>query len=390
MVLLKHRKQDKNMRNPKSKIDLTAHFSKQTALFASIMLVLGTAVSVPIVRADSFQQQITQLQSDNAVKQQQVSELQVQADGYQAAIDALQTQINGLQAQIDANTAKSIDLQNQINAAQAELDQQKKILGENIKQMYLEGDISTIEMLATSKDLSDYFDKQQYRDTVKNKIRDTLDKVTALKSQLKDQQSQLNDLITQQTNLRSQLSAQKGEQDRLLGLNQDERNTIDGQLKSNFAKIADLRHQQAIANAQLGGGSLIPGDPGHGGYPSVWNDSAQDSLLDNWGMYNRECVSYTAWRVYETTGHMPYWGGQGNANQWPGDARAAGIPTSSTPKVDSVAIWNVGYYGHAMWVEAVNPDGSIWVSQYNYDYNGHYSEMKVSASMAAGLTYIYF
>jgi len=390
VVLLKHRKQDKNMRNPKSKIDLTAHFSKQTALFASIMLVLGTAVSVPIVRADSFQQQITQLQSDNAVKQQQVSELQVQADGYQAAIDALQTQINGLQAQIDANTAKSIDLQNQINAAQAELDQQKKILGENIKQMYLEGDISTIEMLATSKDLSDYFDKQQYRDTVKNKIRDTLDKVTALKSQLKDQQSQLNDLITQQTNLRSQLSAQKGEQDRLLGLNQDERNTIDGQLKSNFAKIADLRHQQAIANAQLGGGSLIPGDPGHGGYPSVWNDSAQDSLLDNWGMYNRECVSYTAWRVYETTGHMPYWGGQGNANQWPGDARAAGIPTSSTPKVDSVAIWNVGYYGHAMWVEAVNPDGSIWVSQYNYDYNGHYSEMKVSASMAAGLTYIYF
>ena len=374
----------------KSKIDLTLSFTRQTALFASIMLVLGTAVSVPIVRADTFQQQITQLQSDNTAKQEQVSALEVQADGFQAAIDALQVQINGLQSQIVTNKVKSADLQNQIEAAQAELDKQKKVLGENIKAMYLEGDISTIEMLATSKDLSDYFDKQQYRNTVKTKIKDTLDKVTALKGQLKDQQSQLNDLISQQTNLQAQLGAQKGEQDRLLNLNQSQRSDLDGQLKANFAKIADLRHQQAIANAQLGGASIIAGDPGHGGYPAVWNNANQDSLIDNWGMYNRECVSYTAWKVYESTGHMPYWGGTGNANQWPGDARSAGIITSSTPKVGTVAIWNVGYYGHAMWVEAVNSDGSIWVSQYNYDYNGHYSEMKVSSAMAAGLTYIYF
>jgi surface antigen len=107
-------------------------------------------------------------------------------------------------------------------------------------------------------------------------------------------------------------------------------------------------------------------------------------------MYNRECVSYTAWKVYETYGYMPYWGGVGNANQWPGDARAAGIPTGSTPRANSVAIWNVGAFGHAMWVEAVAADGSLWVSQYNYDYTGHYSEMSVSASMARSLTYIYF
>jgi surface antigen len=107
-------------------------------------------------------------------------------------------------------------------------------------------------------------------------------------------------------------------------------------------------------------------------------------------MYNRECVSYTAWKVYSTYGYMPYWGGVGNANQWPGNAARAGIPTSSTPRVGSVAVWNVGYYGHVMWVEAVNADGSIWISQYNYDFNGRYSEMYVSAGMASNLTYIYF
>lgn len=387
MISLRHRKAPKNMR--KQKISKLA-ISRQTFLFASIMLVVGTAAGVPIAKADTFQQQINQLQSENAAKQQQVQVLQTQADGYQATIDALQTQINGLQSEIDTNKAKSADLQQQIIAAQAELDKQKKILGENIKAMYLEGDISTIEMLATSKDLSDYFDKQQYRDTVKTKIKATLDQVTTLKAQLKEQQSQLNELINQQTTLQAQLGAQKGEQDRLLGLNADQRSSLDGELKANFSKIADLRRQQAIANAQLGGAGIIAGDPGHGGYPSVWNNAPQDSLLDRWGMYNRECVSYTAWKVYETYGHMSYWGGHGNANQWPASARNEGIATGSTPQAGSVAIWNVGYYGHAMWVEAVNADGSIWVSQYNYDYQGHYSEMRVSASMAAGLTYIYF
>lgn len=374
------------------KTDIKNRFnlSKQTALFASIMLIVGTAVGIPIANADTLQQQINELNADNGQKRQQVQLLKTEANGLQATISALQAQIDGLQAQITDNKAKSVELENQIVAAQTELDEQKRILGVNIKAMYLEGDISTIEMLATSNNLSDYFDKQQYRDVVKTKIKSTLDKVTALKVQLKDQQEQLTELINQQLTLQEQIAAQKGEQDRLLGLNVQERNALDSQMKANFSKISELRRQQAIANAQLGGAGLIAGDPGHGGYPTRYNNAPQDSLIDAWGMYNRECVSYTAWRVYDTFGHMPYWGGHGNANEWPGNARADGIPTGSTPRVNSVAVWNVGYYGHVMWVEAVNPNGSIWISQYNYDYNGTYSEMLVSASMAANLTYIYF
>lgn len=369
---------------------IATQLSRHASVVASFLLVFGSIGSVPIIHAQTLQQQINQLQEENANKQNQVQTLQVEANGLQATVDALQSQIIGLQNQIDENTSKSNELQAQIEAAQRELDQQKKILGENIKAMYLEGDISTIEMLATSKDLSDYFDKQQYRETVKNKIKATLDKVTALKAQLSEQQKQLKNLIDQQTNLRAQVVAQKSEQDRLLGLNQGQRSALDAEMKSNYSRIAELRRQQAIANAQLGGRNVIPGDPNHGGYPAKWNNAPQDSMIDSWGMYNRECVSYTAWKVYEAYGNMPYWGGVGNANQWPGNARRAGIPYGSTPKVGSVAVWNVGYYGHVMWVEAVNSDGSLWISQYNYDNNGLYSEMRVSASMAAGLTYIYF
>jgi surface antigen len=151
-------------------------------------------------------------------------------------------------------------------------------------------------------------------------------------------------------------------------------------------EIAKLQADQLTANEKLEG-TILEGDPNHGGYPAKWDYPArQDSTLDAWGMYNRECVSYTAWKVHQTFGTMPYWGGVGNANEWPGDARRAGIPTSSTPKAHSVAISRTGYYGHAMWVEKVDGD-MIYISQYNYDLHGHYSEMWLSAK---GLTYIYF
>jgi surface antigen len=150
--------------------------------------------------------------------------------------------------------------------------------------------------------------------------------------------------------------------------------------------ISDQLAAQAAANRGLGG-TILAGDPNHGGYPTKWDAPVrQDSLLDSWGMYNRECVSYAAWKVYQTYGHMPYWGGVGNANQWIRDARRAGIPTGTTPQVHSVAISMRGYYGHAMWVEKVSGD-MIYVSQYNYDLRGHYSEMWVNAS---SFTYIYF
>jgi surface antigen len=150
-------------------------------------------------------------------------------------------------------------------------------------------------------------------------------------------------------------------------------------------EIEQLQTAQLAANQRLDG-QIVAGDPNHGGYPDRWNNVRQDSTLDSWGMYNRECVSYAAWKVYQTYGNMPYWGGVGNANEWIGDAEHAGIPIGSIPKVHSVAIWHVGYYGHAMWVEAVNGN-MIYVSQYNYDLNGHYSEMWVNGS---DFTYIYF
>lgn len=355
------------------------------ALLAVVVLSAGFLLT-PLVRADIFDQQINALNSDNTAKYQAKSQLGAEAASLTDTIAKLQNQINAVQAQINANQAKRDDLAKQIAAAQAELVKQKALLGEDIRQMYLDGQITTLEMLASSNNLSDFVDKQQYLSTVQNKIKTAVDTITELKHELHVKKTEVDQLLKDEQAMQSQLDSQKAEQDQLLSLNLSQQTSLNNQIQANFAQIENLRQQQIIANARF------IGDAGNGpacggGYPAKWCEIPQDSVIDNWGMYNRECVSYTAFRVAASGRHMPYWGGVGNANQWDDDARASGIPVDSNPRPGDVAISNAGAFGHAMYVEAVNNNGTIFISQYNAALNGTFSTNTISPG---GLVFIHF
>lgn len=122
-----------------------------------------------------------------------------------------------------------------------------------------------------------------------------------------------------------------------------------------------------------------------GGYPDKWCTRPLDSVVDSWGMYNRECVSYTAYRVAASGREMPF--GFGDANKWPAAARAHHIPVDSMPQAGDVAIRMGGQHGHSMYVEAVNSDGSIKVSEYNKNKTGTYQQETLQPD---GLLFIHF
>lgn len=358
---------------------------KLTPLVAAAVFVVSAIISPVVVKADQFEEQIKALEQQRAQNQGISDGLGQQAQGIQGEIDSLRSQIATIQAQIDINTARQTELTNQIEAAQKKLAEQKDLLSVSIRSMYIEGDISPLEMIASSKNLGDFVDKQEYRDRIKDSISDTMDEIERLKKQLDDQKKEVTRILDDQTSLRGTLAQKDAEASAKLGSVNQDKASFDAQIKDQSSQISVLRAQQRAANSQLGG-SVVSGDPAKGGYPARWANAPQDSLVDSWGMYNRECVSYAAWKVYQSGRNMPYWGGRGNANQWPGNARAAGIGVDGNPRVGDVAISMAGYYGHAMYVEAVS-GGRVYVSQYNYAVQGEYSEMWINAS---GLYFIHF
>lgn len=122
-----------------------------------------------------------------------------------------------------------------------------------------------------------------------------------------------------------------------------------------------------------------------GGYPERWCKAPLDTVVDNWGMYNRECVSYTAWKVASTGRNVPM--GLGDANDWPSRAKILGIVTDGHPRVGDVAIRYDGGHGHSMYVESINSDGTISISQYNANKTGTFSQRTVGS---AGLVFVHF
>ncbi len=368
---------------------------KKTAVFVLVALMAFSVIS-PLVQPDAtvnaatdYDAKIKALESEISGYNARAKELSDQSDSLSNAIATLQNEQNQLQAEIDLNNTKLKDLKAKIADNEAKIKSQGTVLSQTLADMHFDQQTSPIEMLASSKNLSEYVDKEARQSAVQEELNTSIQRINSLKKELETQKTEVEGIIADQKDRSNELSSKKAEQQTLLSDTQGQEDKYASMTAENKKKIAELEAQQAAANRTgTGGGSVTAGDPNHGGYPSYLYNARKDSLVDPWGMYNRECVSYTAWKVYQAYGSMPYWGGRGNANQWDDNARSAGIPTGTTPKKGAVAVWHTGRWGHVAWVESVNSNGTFNLSEMNRNSDGNYYERtNVSTS---GVVFIYF
>ena len=378
----------------------TTKIGQKIAITSVATVVAFTIAIAPIMSSrtngNAKAETLAELRQKAAVLGEQINQnnnnaqaLAAQGETLKATIADLDSQIAKADQQISLINNKLAQLQIELNNAQKELDRQKGLLKASIKQLYKNTGASSVELLVGSDSFSQYFNNQTYLDKLKSGIQESAQKVVSLKQQIQKQQADQKQLLAQEQTIRQNIAATKTEKDNLLAQTQ-------GQEANYRAAVESLRAQQAKVNADLvaklaaSGSGQYYGDGSNGGYPTKWANAPQDTLIDDWGMYNRECVSYAAFKVAQSGRHMPYWGGVGNARQWPGNAIGAGIPVDRNPQVGDVAITMGGYYGHAMYVEAVN-GRMVTVSQYNF-VAGAYSMMTVSADNSAlgAMQFIHF
>lgn len=373
----------------------------------AIVTVAGAAFTYqPPVAADKFDDQIEALQREIDAYTEQARQLSEQAGSLQAQLEIYSTERAQIQAQIAVSQARYEQLQQQIKETEELIQQNRVILGKTLADLYIDDQISPLEMLASSKTISDFVDRQEYRSAIRDQLSAKIAKIKELKVALEEQQTDVERTLGDQKNARSALVQKEQEQQQLIAETQGQQSAYQRlAAETNERKLEIQRQQQAAIEAAIraAGGpvNILPGDPNKGGYP--WEDGCWvDENAVSHGGYNgngsdplgygcRQCVSYTAWKILQKTSYEPRW--WGNANMWPASARAAGFSTGNVPRVGSVGIISAGQYGHSVWIEAVNDDGTVDVSQYNY-YNaggsgwGHYSKMRVSS--ATYDTYIYF
>lgn len=89
-----------------------------------------------------------------------------------------------------------------------------------------------------------------------------------------------------------------------------------------------------------------------------WQDT---EYPDGDGYYEIRCTWFAWQKAYDVSGvELPAWG---DGNSWYASAQAANIPTGTVPRVNSIACFNSGYYGHVSFVTAVHDDNTMTVEE---------------------------
>lgn len=388
----------------KPALDVRRHLAIAACAVLTVGIV-GAAVT-PRIYAVTLQDQIEQLQAEANRDQTAVDTLLLEAKSFEEAISKLQSEITLVEQSIATNQARQAELEKQIAAKQVEIDAQRKVLGEDIKAMYVDGQLSTIEMLATSKDLSDFVDTSTYRTKVQTKIQETLGEVAKLQNQLQEQQNEVETLLAAQRIQQNQLALDRAKQNELLSYNAAQRSAFNEKIAVNQEKIYQLQLKQAALNQQgatkvsISGnerGGACDGGSGNGGYKLASGpagdvcDAPKDAILDWAGIENRECTSYAYWYFKRVAGNLDFTA-SGDAKYW---VTTSNYPVHSLPKPGAIGVKTEGQWGHVTIVQAVGPTtfkgvnvpaGQVLTSEMNSDFTGRFAyNLRGTGSMS----YIY-
>lgn len=375
----------------------------KSSLVAMAVLV---GVSTPLAMisrayADQYDNQIRALQEQKAAYDAQANALNAKAATLQEALNQIVQQKAAIMAQIALSQQQYDQLQAQIDKTKKDIADNKDALGQIIADMYVDDTITPLEMLASSTNIGDYVDKQTYRESIQATLTSTIKDIDALQKKLEKSQADVAKILEEQQGQKAQLAAKEAEQASLVEQTKGEEAAYQKLSSDVAAQAASAAAQQrayyAALRAQNGGGGVDSGVIGNfvytgwsgnqgcggDGYPYC---GAQDSYSDPWDLYNRECVSYAAWKISEVYGRsVQEFNGSGNAYQWTSSARGAWRVTdmNDIKPGDAVVlpiVYGLAPVGHLMVVESAPSNGWVHVSQYNFYGTGEYSEMDIRTS----------
>lgn len=298
------------------------------------------------------------------------------ADAFQIKVNELNVDISGKEAEIAETEANIKALKVQIAETETKLNEEQEALAELLVNMHFESDAEPIRVLAGASSISDLAERAAREEVVKEQISASAQVVKQTKEQLETDKATVEELLAQQQSAKEALVAKRAEQQGLVEKYKD-----DAEAYSAVAKEAQEAQRAAEKAEQEAHPELYHGSAYTGANTYPWQEDCpekQDYYGTVWdgyyiGGYVCECVSYTGWKAYESYGLVLAWG---NAYNWDNRALAAGYRVDHTPEAGSIGQVDSGAYGHVFWVESVNGDGSINVTEYNnsyatYLYSGH-------------------
>lgn len=229
---------------------------KVLVIFA--LFLIPSAFAPTTAFALTEQEQLNQLnkkinEANNALKETQAEKrsLQNEIGYYDSEISKSQSKISSLNSQISNLGGEIGKTEIEIIKAETELKKNQDYLSEALRLFYEEGQTSTIELIASSSNFSDFVNKSEYLQVMQLRIKDSADNVIQLMNNLNAKKQALaqkkkssEELKNEEQVEKNQLLGQKSVKDYLLA-------ETKGNEAEYQALIKKLKAQEAALQAAI-------------------------------------------------------------------------------------------------------------------------------------------
>ncbi|OYW86234.1 hypothetical protein B7Z17_00830, partial [Candidatus Saccharibacteria bacterium 32-49-10] len=134
--------------------------------------------------ARDYESEIRAKQQEAEQYSNEAGRLEAVADTLEGELNRLSEQIATIQAQIQESEKRHRELVEEIARNQALIEQNREALGTILSDMYVDDQISPLEMLASSKSIGDYIDKQEQRSALREALNDKIKGIKELQAKL--------------------------------------------------------------------------------------------------------------------------------------------------------------------------------------------------------------
>lgn len=307
------------------------------------------------------------------------------ANSVSEIIEQLNSEIASINNTIAENEAKVKKLNKEIEKTEERLDDELSALAELLVNTHFESDAEPIMIAAGSTSISDLAEKSARGEVAKQEIATASKKIKETRQQLNEQRDEVQTTLEANEQSRMALAAKKESQKELKSSYEnsaDEAAAVASYWEDKVAAMA----WTPPANAS-GSGTRNPSARNSYPYSGVCGPDFNYGLPGNWtfpyGGLICQCTDYASYKASERWGITNTWGGDAWAYIYAGGRY---VPNSgkytyvnSTPAPQTIAVWPASYpgaTGHVAWVESVNANGSINITEYNVNWpaNGCYEK----------------
>ncbi len=310
-------------------------------------------------------------QADKIRFEKEAQNLRAQADTLSRELAVIDLEKNAIQAQVNINQANFNELTIQIAEIEKKIQTNRDALGNTIADIQIGEQITPLEMVFSSQNISEILDLQESRHSARESLAKTIAEIKELKAKAEKDKAEVGVILEDQKVQNQLMANRQAEQNRILSETEGNEAKYSSMVQNLEKAIADNQRQLDSLPKPGSSSGITAGTSATTAYP--YKNETNFYAADEWGYFKRQCVSYVAWHLaadnatsgagnkgFAYLGHARNWWNHGTR-----------VSASDVRKGDVIVLLGTSIYGHVMYVEGAS-NGVISFTDYN-GYGGRLS-----------------